>query len=556
VQGQLETKADFLRFNQRTVQQVEELEHKSRRRDVLVDESYIFGFYDERVPHDIFSGQQFERWRREAERDNPRLLFLTREHLMRHSAEDITQERFPATVELNGVSYTLSYRFEPGHVLDGVTMTVPLHLLNQVDERRCEWLVAGLLREKVTHLIRELPKNLRKHLVPVPQVVTSVMEQLEPNFKPLTVALSQALLRVTGVEVAQDAWDRADLPPFLLMNFKIVDESGEEAAVGRDIAELRARLGVKARRQFSASAAEQFERTGLLTFDIEELPEQVEFTRGGQRLIGYPALVDEGNSVRLTLLDTEHDAEAATLRGLRRLFHLAAVDQVKFVARNLPGFQDIALRYALLLELEGTKADKGAVSDRLREELIDAICDRALFVEREPLRTRAAFEERVNKAKTRLTDVAQEVCRAVGEIVTEYQALRPRLNQHGVPVWQRVMTDIRNQLKELLPPGFIVSVSLARLRDYPRYLKAIQLRLDKFSINPAKDAAWQQQLQGWWQAYQGRVAADKQRGVHDPNLEQFRWMLEELRVSLWEQQLKTPYPVSFKRLGKTWSEFG
>jgi ATP-dependent helicase HrpA len=556
VHGQLETKADFLRDNQRLVLQVEELEHKSRRHDILVDESRIFGFYDERVPQDIASGQQFEAWRREAERDNPRLLFLARAHLMRHAAEEITQERFPETLELNGVPYTLSYRFEPGHALDGVTMTVPLHLLNQVDERRCEWLVAGLLREKVTHLIRELPKNLRKHFVPVPQVVTSAMEHLEPGSKPLTAALSEALRRVSGVEVAQDAWNLADLPPFLLMNFTVLDERGEELAMGRDIAELRARLGVKARRQFSESAADQFERKGLLSFDIEELPEQVEFTREGQRLIGYPALVDEGKSVRLTLLDTEHDAEAATLRGLRRLFQLAAPDQVKFVARNLPGFQDIALRYALLLELEGGKADKGAVSDRLREELIDAICDRALFVERERLRTRAAFDERVNKAKTRLTDVAQEVCRAVGEIVTEYQALRPRLNQHGVPVWQRVMTDIRNQLKELLRPGFIVSVPLARLRDYPRYLKAIQFRLDKFSINPAKDAAWQQQLQSRWQAYQGRVAADKQRGVHDPKLEEFRWMLEELRVSLWAQQLKTPYPVSFKRLGKTWSEFG
>ncbi|HTS54756.1 MAG TPA: ATP-dependent RNA helicase HrpA [Burkholderiales bacterium] len=556
VHGQLETKAEFLRRNQHLVQQVEELEHKSRRRDVLVDEFHIFGFYDERVPQDIVSGQQFEHWRREAEKDDPRLLFLTRESLMRHAAEDITQERFPETLELNGVRYRLSYRFEPGHALDGVTLTVPLHLLNQVDERRCEWLVAGLLREKVTHLVRELPKNLRKHFVPVPQVVTSAMEHLDPTAMPLTVALTQALLRVSGVEVAQDAWNLADLPPFLRMNFRIVDERGDELATGRDIAELRARLGVKARRRFSENAATQFERAGLHSFDIEELPDQVEFTRGGQRLVGFPALVDEGKSVHLMLLDTEDDAAAATHRGLRRLFQLAAPEQVKFVARNLPGFQDMALRYALLLELEGVKPDKVAVSDRLRDELVDAICDRAFFVEAEPVRTRPAFDERVKKAKTRLTDVAQDVCRVVGEIVTEYQALRPRLNQHGVPIWQRAMTDIRNQLRDLLPPGFIVSVSLGRLRDYPRYLKAIQFRLDKFSVNPSKDAVWQQQLQSWWQAYQGRLAADRQRGIRHPGLEEFRWMLEELRVSLWAQQLKTPYPVSFKRLGRAWSELG
>ncbi len=556
VHGQLESKADFLRYNQRLVRQVEELEHKSRRRDVLVDESRMVEFYDERLPKDIWSGQQFETWRREAERKDPRLLFLTREHLMLHAGTDITDERFPEELELNGISYKLSYRFEPGHPLDGVTMTVPLHLLNQVDERRCEWLVTGLLRDKVTHLIRELPKNLRKHFVPVPQVVTSAMDHLDPGSVPLTVALSEALLRVCGVEVTQDAWKPADLPPFLLMNFRVIDEQEEELGTGRDIVELRAHFGVKATRRFSESAASQFERAGLVRFDIEELPEQIEVSRGGQRLVGYPALVDEGKSVRLTLLDGEHDAAAATHRGLRRLFQLAAPEQVKFIARNLPGFQDIALRYALVLELESGKADKGAVSDRLRDELVDAICDRAFFVEPELVRTRLAFDERASKAKMRLADVAQEVCRVVGEIVSEYQALRPRLNQQGVPIWQRAMTDIRNQLRELLPPGFIVSVPLIRLKDYPRYLQAIQLRLAKFSLNPAKDADWQQQIQSWWQAYQARVTEDTQRGVRDPKLEEFRWALEELRVSLWAQRLKTPYPVSFKRVAKAWNEVG
>ncbi len=556
VHAQLETKADFLRHNQHLVQQVEELEHKSRRHDVLVDESRIFAFYDERIPPGLWSGQQFERWRGEAERANPRLLFLSRDYVMRHGAQEITEERFPESLELNGVVYKLAYRFDPGHPLDGVTMTVPLHLLNQVDERRCEWLVPGLLREKVTQLIRELPKNLRKNFVPVPQVVTAAMERLEPGSTPLAAALSEALLRTAGVEVPQAAWNAAELPPFLHMNYKVVDEQGNEAAMGRDLAQLRAQLGVKARRQFSESAASQFERKGLTSFDIEELPEQVEFTRGGQKLIGYPALVNEGKSVSLSLLDTEQDAAAATHQGLRRLFQLTAPEQVKFVARNLPGFQDMALRYALLLELEGGRAEKGAVSDRLRDELVDAICDRAFFVELEQVRTRAAFNERTNKAKMRLTEVAQEVCRAVAEILTEYQALRPRLNQQGVPIWQRAMSDIRNQLKELLRPGFIMSVPLARLKDYPRYLKAIHLRLDKFSINPAKDADWQQQIQSWRQAYQARMGDDSHRGVRDPKLEEFRWALEELRVALWAQRLKTPYPISFKRLAKAWSELG
>jgi ATP-dependent helicase HrpA len=339
------------------------------------------------------------------------------------------------------------------------------------------------------------------------------------------------------------------------MNFRVVDDDGRELAMGRDLPALRAQLGVKARRQFSESARTRFERKGLTSWDFGEIPEQVEFTRGDQTLIGYPALVDDGDSVSLTLLDTEHDAEVATHRGLRRLFQLAAPEQVKHIARSLPGFQDLVLRYSLLLELEGGRGqEKGAVSDRLRRELTEAICDRAFFVEAERIRDANAFHARVVKAKTRLADVASEVCRVLGEILAEYQAIRPRINQQGVPVWQRAMTDIRNQLKFLMPPGFLVATPLPRLQQYPRYLKAMQLRLDKFSINPAKDAQWMQQLQQWWQAYEGRLRADRARGVFDPKLEQFRWMLEELRVSLWAQQLKTPYPISFKRLEKSWRE--
>jgi ATP-dependent helicase HrpA len=556
VHALLATSAAFLRHNQELKCEIEALEDKSRRHDVLVDEEQVFAFYDAIVPKEVWSAQQFERWRREAERTNPRLLFLTREQLMRHAAEEITEQRFPEAMELGGVVYALSYKFEPGHPLDGVTMTVPLHLLNQVDEQRCEWLVPGLLRDKLNHLVRGLPKNLRKHFVPVPQCVTAVMDVLEPGEGALLPALSGAIERKTGVQVPLDAWDVADLPPFLHMNFRVVDDEGRELAMGRDLPELRAQLGVKARRQFSESARNEFERKGVTAWDFGELPEQVEFSRGGQALIGYPALVDEGDSVALVVLDTEHDAQVATHRGLRRLFQLAVPDQVKYVARNLPGFQEMSLRYALLLELEGARADKGAISDRLRQELVDAICDRAFFVEDDPVRDAAAFQARVAKAKTRLADVANEVCRVMNEILTEYQALRPRINQPGVPVWQRAMTDIRNQLKELLKPGFVVGTPLARLKHFPRYLKAIQLRLDKFSINPAKDAQWMQQILSWWQAWQGRVQADRQRGAWNPGLEEFRWMLEELRVSLWAQQLKTPYPVSFKRLEKAWNDLG
>ena len=545
---------EFLDHNRRLIEDVQQLEHKSRRHDVLVDDEAIFAFYAERVPEGIHNAVDFEKWRKQAERENSKLLFLSREYLMRHAAEQITEDLFPDALTVGMQTFDLSYRFDPGHALDGVTMIVPLHLLNQLDERRCEWLVAGLLRDKITYLLKGLPKTLRKNFVPVPQVVTAVLEILDPDSGPLTEGLSQALFKKIGVEVPIDAWDVADLPPHLLMNFCVVDESGQEIASGRDLPVLRNELGVKARRTFSETASSSFERKGSVAWDFDELPEQVEVDRGRGKLIGYPAIIDEGKSVGLTLLDTEAEADAATRRGLRRLFQLALPEQMKALARNLPGFNEMQLRYALLDEQGSGKQDKSAVADRLRDELVTAISDRAFFVEQEPIRSRKQFETRAAKGKTRLMDVAQEICRIGGEILAEHQALRAKIGQPQYAAWPRALADIRAQLKELLPAGFLASIAFERLKHYPRYIKAIAMRLDKIASNPERDANWQQQLARYWQTYQTRLVADRARGVRSPKLEELRWMLEELRVSLWAQQLKTPYPVSFKRLERFLTE--
>jgi ATP-dependent helicase HrpA len=554
VAGQYAGRTEFLEHNRHLVEDIQQLEHKSRRHDVLVDDEAIFLFYAERVPDGIFSAVDFEKWRKQAERENPKLLFLSREYLMRHAAEQVTENLFPDAMTVGMQTFDLTYRFDPGHALDGVTMVVPLHLLNQLDERRCEWLVPGLLRDKLTHLLKGLPKGLRKHFVPVPQVVTSCMEILNPESGPLLDGLSKVLFAKTGIEVPADAWDVADLPPHLLMNFRVVDEHDHEIASGRDLSALRNQLGVKARRTFSETASTAFERKGSVTWIFDELPEQIEVDRGKGKLIGYPAIVDEGKSVGLTLLDTEAEADAATRRGLRRLFQLALPEQMKSLARNLPGFNEMQLRYSLLDEPGSGKQDKSAVADRLRDELVTAISDRAFFVEQEPIRNRKQFETRTAKGKTRLMDVAQEICRIGGEILAEHQALRTKLGNPQYATWPRALADIRAQLKELLAPGFLASVAFDRLKHYPRYIKAIAMRLDKIASNPERDANWQQQLSRYWQNYQTRLTSDRARGIRDPNLEELRWMLEELRVSLWAQQLKTPYPVSFKRVEKVWGE--
>ncbi|MEI7969818.1 MAG: ATP-dependent RNA helicase HrpA [Betaproteobacteria bacterium] len=554
VDGDIQLDAPFMRANRALVRDVEALEHKSRRHDVLVDPEVMAAFYDGVVPPGICSLAAFEHWRRDAEKANPRVLHMTRDLLMRHAARDITTERFPDALEMNGVKYPLRYRFEPGHPLDGVTLQVPLHLLNQVDERRCEWLVPGLLRDKITHLIKGLPKGVRKHFVPVPQVVTAVMDALEPDAEGLCPALGVALLRQTGVEVQGDAWDEADMPAHLRMNYRVLDERGGELASDRDLPALRLQFGVKARRQFTENARGSFERNGLTRWDFGELPDQVEFVRAGQKLVGYPAIVDEGRQVSLVLLDTEAEADVATRRGLRRLFQLTAVEQVRYAGRNLPGLQDMALKYVLLAELDGKAQDKASAMDRLQQELLTAICDRAFFVEDEPVRTAAAFEARVVKARVRLMEVTNEVCRLVADILSEFHGLRPRLQQPGAQAWTRLMADIRAQLKALMPAGFIETTPFTRLRHYPRYLRAASARLDRFASNPVRDAQWQEVLVQWQRQLSQRQETDRARGVRNPALEEFRWMLEELRVSLWAQQLKTPYPVSFKRIEKAWSE--
>ena len=554
VAGEVNARAPFLEHNRRLVEEVRELEHKSRRHDVLVDDSAIFDFFDERVPQGLWSWVEFDKWRREAERKDPELLFLDKSALMRHAAEQVTVDLYPDELEIGGHRLKLDYRFEPGHPLDGVTMTVPLAALNQVDERRCEWLVPGLLRDKVTELVRGLPKGLRKHFVPVPQVVTAVLGAMKPEPKPFAQVLAAALHKKTGVEVPVEALEAVEVPGHLRMNFRVVDEKGEELAMGRDLVELRAQLGVKARRSFTESAGSQFERKGLTAWDFGELPESMEVERAGQKIVGFPALADEHDSVSLVLVDTEREAELATRRGLRRLFRLAAPEQVKYLARNLPGLSEMSLRYALLLEEQGVRGDKASVTERLREELVAAACDRAFFVDAEPVRDRKAFEGRVVKAKTRLAEVANELCRLTAEILTAHQALRARLNEPRYAAWPRAIGDIRAQVKALLAEGFIVSVPFEHLKHTPRYLEAVGVRLDKLASNPERDANWQQQLLRFSQMLSTRQEQDRLRGVRDPKVEAFRWMLEELRVSLWAQQLKTPYPVSFKRLEKYWAE--
>jgi ATP-dependent helicase HrpA len=535
--GEFNTRAPFFAHNRQLIAEVEELEHKSRRQDVLVDEHTLFAFYDARIPAGIHNGADFEKWRREAEKADPRLLYLTREDLMRHGAESITEEQFPETLSVAGSACALTYRFEPGHPLDGATLSVPLHLLNQIDAARGAWLVPGMLREKITWLTKALPKRVRAACVPVPEFVTGTLVAFSPAplAASLTATLAAHILRKTGQEVPPDAWKESDIPAHLRMNYRIIDEDNAELASGRDLDELKARLGQAARLTFARAPELDIERTGLSAWDFGDLPEKIAFTRNGHPITGYPALVDEGDSAAIRLFDTPEVAAAAMRGGARRLLWLALAAQMKQLDKGLPGFTQAAMQLRAVIPPDGLRAD-----------LLGAIADRAFLGEDEAPRSEKAFAVQRDRARTRLSAVDDAACRQLSAIAAEYHAIQGRLAKAPHAVAQ----DIRAQLTHLVYPGFLSATPWTQLAHLPRYLQAIQHRLDK--LPNERDARHMAAVREWEQLIGKRLEEQRRSELPDPALETLRWMLEELRVSLFAQELKTPYPVSLKRLQKAW----
>src|SRR5881296_2773405 len=540
VEGDYDTRAPFFSHNRRLVQEIEQLEHKSRRPDVLVDDELICAFYESLVPEGIHNGADFDRWRREAESANPKLLFLKREDLMRHEAAGITTVQFPHQLKMAGHSFALDYHHEPGSPRDGVTLTVPLLALNQIDAAKCDWLVPGLAREKITRLAKSLPQKLRHQLGPLPEFVDAFLAANEAQDAALAQAIARYARRELNLAVPLDAFRPETLPAHLSMNFRVVDEHGRQLAAGRNLAQLRAELGQKAGEQFAELARSDAPAAAkVAAWDFGDLEEVMEVRRGSQTLIGYPGLADHGDSVSLEVFDSADKAREAHRPGLRRLFMLQLKDQARYIERNLPGLHAMTLQFAAF----GDAAE-------LREQLLVAAFDRACLVEPWP-RTRAQFERRRDEARSRVTLLAQEIARFAGKILSEHAALQKQLKELS-KAFPEACRDVQENLSRLVPKGFIEQTPYERLQHFPRYLKAASLRLDKLRANPQRDARLAAKfapLAAHWQRDQARQLKS---GTRDPQLEQFHWLLEELRVQLFAQELKTSVPVSLKRLSKMW----
>ena len=538
VEGEFETRAAFFAHNRKLLHEIERLEHKSRRPDILVDDALIEAFYDARISHGIHNGADFEKWRREAERAEPRLLFLRREDLMRHEAAGITTENFPPRLQLGLNGFELEYTFEPGSPRDGVTLTVPVALLNQVPAARCEWLVPGLLREKVRLLAKSLPQRLRHKLGPLEAFAEDFVAAAAPSDLPLATALARHIRTELNLEVPLDALRPDSAPPHLQMNFRVVDEHGRQLGTGRSLADLKRALAAETQAVLQDEApADEGEHHRAWTFgDLDEI---MELRRGGQTLVGYPALADAGDGVTLQVFDAPERAAEVHRAGVRRLLAIAFRDRIREIEKT------VARENALNLQFGQLGGDV-----ELADEVVAAALERCFLADSLPLR-QADFAQRVEEGRSRLNLIAQEIARTVAVIMAEHAQMQKRLAPvaKGFP---QAAEDVAASVARLLHPRFVSRTPWPRLQHFPRYLKAVVLRLDKLRADPARDARLMAEFAPLYAAWRREYAAREKAAALTPEIEQFRWLLEELRVSLFAQSLKTPVPVSVKRLAKLW----
>ncbi len=591
VQGQWETNLPFLAANHKMIAKVEELEHKSRRQDVLVDDELIFAFYDQQIPADVCSGRLLETWYRNEVKRQSNLLLLSREELMRHEAAGITTQAFPKTIRLGGTDCSATYLHEPGDARDGVTVTVPLFVLNQVNEDRCEWLVPGLLKDKILALLKSLPQKPRSRFVPLPESATKLAETLGmPEIfgaGSLTDVLLKKVRDMTSLDVKRADFKLDMLSAHLFMNLRVVDEHGRQLGMGRNLGALKADWGSQARGAFQAlaqlkvkpiegasehsqpaplndkealhpavktevsfnktrpavsgvksSQGPAFVQQRYTAWTFGDLPELMEIKKGGQSLIGFPALVDLTDAVQIEVFDEPDVAGQKHREGLRRLFALQIKDALKYLEKNIPDLQKMAVAYMPL----GT-------ADDLRQQIIEVALERAFLLEPLPA-DEVSFKKRIDEGRGRLTLIANEVARLAAVILIEFAAATRKIKDtKNAP---EATADCAQQLQRLLPKRFLTLTPWPQLQHYARYLKAIVLRLEKWRADPARDAAKLLELKPQEQRY-WRLVAERKGAVDDRMLE-FRWLLEELRVSFFAQELRTPQPVSVKRLDKAWAQ--
>ena len=561
----------FFWHNRRLIKEIEALEHRSRRPDVLVDDELLFAFYESRIPKAVCSREGLKAWLAK-DKDIESQLRLAKEDLMRHEAAGITVDRYPKTMLVGGAQLSLTYHFEPGSPKDGVTLVVPLTQLNQVDGRRCEWLVPGMCEEKVLLLLKSLPQKLRRHCVPLPDYAKSFLErQLEEKqfgVGDFLDSLISDVRKERGLEIKRTDFRPEALPLHSSMNFRLIDEHGRQLEVERNLARLRSEYGQTARNAFQAIAQEtaqvelgveppagdkakpytntsdtsrKVEQGGYRSWEFGELPETLEIQKGNKTLFGYPALVDRVDYCDLEVFDDLEEARKQHTLGLRRLFALSNKDTLKALQKQLPGIRELGLLFINVGSVDG-----------LIDQILNLALERAFMGEPLPVNAEQ-FTERLQAGKPRLALIAQEISRHALNALQAHADLQKK-TASAKAVSPAAYTDIQTQMQGLIFPKFVAEIPYAQLVHLPRYLKGIAMRIDKLRSNPSRDTQcqkdWESVARPWQKLIQGNKGSGSYAMAEDQALMDFRWQLEELRVALYAQELKTPTPMSLKRLEK------
>lgn len=546
VAGEIQSTLPFLKHNQQQIEAIEKLEHQSRRPDILVDDALIYAFYDQHIPADVYQTATLERWYKKLPKDKAQALLLSRDQLMQHEAAGVTTDVFPRNIEWKGVKLKADYHFEPGSVRDGLTVTVPLFHLNQLDQARADWLVPGMLKEKVQQLLRSLPQRLRRAMVPLPDYAEGFHQRwfdyAQKPVKPLIDVLIDDVWAQKRVRLQPSDFKLETLPNHLFMNFKVIDEHGRMLSGGRNLDKLKAEHGQAAQASFQEvavqdkSVAKALDHDQITSWSFGTLPEILEIRRRGQAVIGYPALVDKGDYCELDVFDDPAAAKRQHQVGLRRLFQIALREAVKFQEKNLKSLTPMALLYMSL----GTQED-------LQRQIIDAAIDQSCLMAPWPT-DEASFLQRLEQARPRFGLITQEIAKQTGVILqawTDVLRKLPTIKTHTA-----AYEDLQQQQQRLMHKWFVRDTDPQQLQHYPRYLKAMWVRMDKLRADPARDQRLLGDILPWQTKYlRAKVAL---KGAEDPQLERFMWMLEELRVSLFAQELRTPMPISVKRVERAW----
>ncbi|MDC3190734.1 ATP-dependent RNA helicase HrpA [Pseudoalteromonas elyakovii] len=536
VEQELGQNEGFLQYNQELIEDIQVLENKSRRRDILVDEQTLFEFYDKKIPQDVNNRAAFNKWWKGQKQKDKRFLHMSREELMQHGADHVTEFDYPDTWQQENLLLPLAYHFDPGQAVDGVAVQIPVALLNQVQEAGFDWHIPAFRHELICALIKSLPKTIRRNFVPAPNYADAVLAAIEPMQGNLIDAISTRLLRMTGVRVEPDAWDLSTLAPHLRLQFEVRDEHDKLLARGLNLSKLKAQLQGKVTDTLSKVADKGIEKADLTEWSFGELPSSYVKKQGQYEIKAFPALVDKKDSAAVELFDNEHKAQQAHQQGLRRLVLLNVPSPIKYLQQNLPNKSKLGLYFNPF----------GKVND-LIDDCIAAAVD-SLLIKYGNIRTADAFEKAKEQIRGELGDTVVEIATQVEQVLSIAHGLNKRMKGRVDLTMITAHGDIKSQLQSLVFKGFVSQHGAAKMTDLIRYLKAIERRLEKLPVDPNRDRLCVLELEKVAEQYQ-KLANKIPKGMPIPEeISAIFWMQQELRVSLFAQTLGTPYPVSAKRV--------